>query len=362
MFHAKHAATIRMLVFAGLACIASNGLPITATAVEYHYVAKTKQKSMGQGSVRAGTIEWACKGRTCKVSGPWPIPGVSACSQLARQIGEIESYGHPKKSLGAAEINRCNASARRAAPVAKKADAPKGVMRAPTTAVRAPAPVIRSDAAEKLRRATEPAPSETLRKAALPKGRTLKPGLSSPAVRSVRDAGTDQAAKQASRIRGPALQIQPDPEERESPDSGPPRDDIDLVWMQTRGTSPTIRFSIDILTADSSRWWTNGGFVDVVLYEGTPDSGLRRIDDVGISIPPVDPEDGVRIEQSFSRRTQARDNVWYTLRARFRNVPQDSDPSNNCFEYRWFTPSSDGARGSAPGADAGRFDCSRPLL
>lgn len=85
-------------------------------AKQYRYEAVTRRTAARQGKVRAGNLTWTCKGRRCTITGPWPRPGVGACQALARQVGEISAYGHPKKKLGPAELARCNQAAARPKP------------------------------------------------------------------------------------------------------------------------------------------------------------------------------------------------------------------------------------------------------
>ncbi len=82
------------------------------TAQTYHYTARTTAPSLETGAVQAGSLTWQCSGSDCRISGPWPQPGVGACAQLADRVGHIASYGHPGRSLDAAQLEQCNRSAR----------------------------------------------------------------------------------------------------------------------------------------------------------------------------------------------------------------------------------------------------------
>ena len=73
------------------------------------YVAETVDPAKKQGTVQVGNLKWQCQGTRCTISGPWPKPAVGACKDLARQVGEIKSYGHANKQLTPAELKRCNA-------------------------------------------------------------------------------------------------------------------------------------------------------------------------------------------------------------------------------------------------------------
>jgi hypothetical protein len=61
------------------------------------------------GQVTAAGITWACARSTCTVTGPWPEPGLGACSALAQRVGAINAYGHPGRQLTASQLKQCNA-------------------------------------------------------------------------------------------------------------------------------------------------------------------------------------------------------------------------------------------------------------
>lgn len=81
-----------------------------AQAATYDYTAVTKNKSANaQGPVQAGSLMWQCSGGiSCRISGPWPVPGLGACRALAKIIGPIASYGHPGQYLSEGQIAQCN--------------------------------------------------------------------------------------------------------------------------------------------------------------------------------------------------------------------------------------------------------------
>lgn len=89
--------------------LACAGLP--AMAQTYNYTAKTDSAVLKSGKVTAGSLVWDCSGNTCRISGPWPSPGLSACQQLAAQVGRLSEYGHPKAKLSASQMSTCNKSA-----------------------------------------------------------------------------------------------------------------------------------------------------------------------------------------------------------------------------------------------------------
>ncbi len=120
------------------------GMSLQAEAATYDYTAITKNKSAkANGQVQAGSLRWHCSGSTtCRISGPWPAPGLGACRALAKIIGPIASYGHPKKYLPSDQIDQCNkgiASYKKRAPivgeiVAATSEPIKGTIVAPLAA------------------------------------------------------------------------------------------------------------------------------------------------------------------------------------------------------------------------------------
>lgn len=97
-----------------------------AAATEYTYTAETLAPAQKQGIVKAGGLSWRCQGARCTVTGPWASPGVGACKALAREVGEIRSYGRAGRQLAAAELRQCNAGVAASArpPPARDANAP----------------------------------------------------------------------------------------------------------------------------------------------------------------------------------------------------------------------------------------------
>ena len=86
-------------------------VPLTfnnADAATYFYVAETFSDVKKSGRVKASSLTWYCKGRRCTIKGPWPTPGVTACKNLAKQVGKIKSYGHSKKKLTSTQLKQCN--------------------------------------------------------------------------------------------------------------------------------------------------------------------------------------------------------------------------------------------------------------
>lgn len=115
----------------------------------YHYRAVTRAPVRKSGRVQAGSLGWQCQGDGCTISGPWPVPAVSACRALAGQVGPIRSYGHAKKKLGTNELVQCNAgltvkAPQAKAPVAAPGGAPAG------RPIRSVAPALNPPAQPKL--------------------------------------------------------------------------------------------------------------------------------------------------------------------------------------------------------------------
>lgn len=98
----------------------------------YNYTARTENPVIQSGQVRAGTLIWNCSGNACRITGPWHMPGVGACAQLAQIVGEITEYGHPGSRLNAAQLRTCNTNA---AEPQRAIQAPSGVRDAVRTPV-----------------------------------------------------------------------------------------------------------------------------------------------------------------------------------------------------------------------------------
>jgi len=95
----------------GLAAFATLAIhAVEAQAQTYQYVARTVAPASRSGAVTAGSLTWQCTGSECRISGPWPAPGVSACAALAGQVGRIASYGREGAMLSAEQLNQCNAN------------------------------------------------------------------------------------------------------------------------------------------------------------------------------------------------------------------------------------------------------------
>jgi len=76
---------------------------------EYEYTAITEAPAATlQGAVQAGELTWHCKANQCTITGPWPRPGLKACSTLADKVGALRSYGQPLAMLNDAYLKNCN--------------------------------------------------------------------------------------------------------------------------------------------------------------------------------------------------------------------------------------------------------------
>jgi hypothetical protein len=103
---ACHKVCVRIftLSFALAVCIIGHN----SDAATYLYIAETHSNVKKTGRVKASTLTWNCRGRSCTISGPWPTPGVGACKNLAKLVGKIKSYGHSKNKLSSKQLAECN--------------------------------------------------------------------------------------------------------------------------------------------------------------------------------------------------------------------------------------------------------------
>jgi hypothetical protein len=109
----------------------------------YAYTVTTHEAPRAQGAVNASGITWQCDAKGCSVTGPWPAPGIGACRALAQKIGPIRSYGHARRQLSAAELEKCNAGVSGAAVANKPAtDKPAQPGGAPARVPAANAPTL----------------------------------------------------------------------------------------------------------------------------------------------------------------------------------------------------------------------------
>jgi hypothetical protein len=94
----------------------------TPSSAAVPYVAQTVTGASRQGSFSAGGIAWQCVGNRCTASGPAIPPAASACSELARIVGRVESYAYGANRL--IDIPQCNALAGLAGPPGPAVSAP----------------------------------------------------------------------------------------------------------------------------------------------------------------------------------------------------------------------------------------------
>lgn len=101
----------RPTLTAGLvvAVLAAAVFPVAAATKNYSYrveLARAATKSQ----VRAGNVNWECRGKYCVASARGGNVSVRGCQELASQVGRIVSYRSDIKQLGAADIDACNAT------------------------------------------------------------------------------------------------------------------------------------------------------------------------------------------------------------------------------------------------------------
>lgn len=103
--------------FLGAALILGTAGTVGADVTQYNYLAETVAPAANmRGAVKAGSLTWQCKGNQCRISGPWPTPGVSACRSLAQKVGPIAKYGHAGKWLTEEQLATCNEGIQEALP------------------------------------------------------------------------------------------------------------------------------------------------------------------------------------------------------------------------------------------------------
>jgi len=110
---------------------------------QYDYIATTKAARAKPAPVKAGKLVWNCEGNQCRIRGPLPMPSVSACRALAKQVGFIQRYEHAGRHLSKAELNKCNEGIMLENPIGRRAEQrsvqyPTPTARASTTEVDAP--------------------------------------------------------------------------------------------------------------------------------------------------------------------------------------------------------------------------------
>lgn len=126
----------RPALLAGLAAaaLAAAVLPATAATQSYSYRVELAA-SATQAQVRAGGVNWECRGKFCIASARGGNVTVRGCRELASQVGRVVSYRSEIKQLGGEDIDACNVA------VGFKASTPQGEptpTAAPTPAAKQP--------------------------------------------------------------------------------------------------------------------------------------------------------------------------------------------------------------------------------
>ncbi|MGL4230223.1 MAG: CC_3452 family protein [Casimicrobium sp.] len=97
------------------------------------------------GAVNANGLVWQCAGNNCTISGPWAVPGVHACANLAQLVGRIASYGHPGRMLNTTELAQCNANMATDGPRATPVNPNPVVVAVPAVPIAQPIRVVRAN-------------------------------------------------------------------------------------------------------------------------------------------------------------------------------------------------------------------------
>jgi hypothetical protein len=80
------------------------------------FTAHTVAPARRQGAVNVPGGVWRCQASTCTRTGPETLLSVDVCKDLARQVGALNAYSRPGKSLTADELGKCNEGLAAAAP------------------------------------------------------------------------------------------------------------------------------------------------------------------------------------------------------------------------------------------------------
>lgn len=90
------------------ATLAAAAFPAAAATQSYSYrveLAETAKKSQ----VRAGNVNWECRGKHCIASARGGNVSVRGCRELADQVGRVVSYRSEIKQLEGDQLDECNA-------------------------------------------------------------------------------------------------------------------------------------------------------------------------------------------------------------------------------------------------------------
>jgi hypothetical protein len=80
------------------------------------FTAQTVAPARRQGAVNVPGGVWRCQASSCTRTGPETLLSVDVCKDLARQVGALNAYSRPGKSLTADELGKCNEGLAAAAP------------------------------------------------------------------------------------------------------------------------------------------------------------------------------------------------------------------------------------------------------
>jgi len=135
------------------AALAAAALTAAADTKSYSYrveLAATAAKSQ----VRAGNVDWACRGKYCVASARGGNVSVRGCRELASQVGRVVSYRSEIKKLDADDIDACNATSasEKSSPKRATAAAASSTAASPT----ASSPTASSPSAARPTAATKP--------------------------------------------------------------------------------------------------------------------------------------------------------------------------------------------------------------
>ena len=87
-----------------------------APAQQALFTAQTVAPARRQGAVNVPGGVWRCQASSCTRTGPETLLSVDVCKDLARQVGALNAYSRPGRSLTADELGKCNEGLAAAAP------------------------------------------------------------------------------------------------------------------------------------------------------------------------------------------------------------------------------------------------------
>jgi hypothetical protein len=128
---------------------------------------------------------------------------------------------------------------------------------------------------------------------------------------------------------------------------------LDQGWI--RG-GQIFTFEYDIFNK-GSELWNFGGYLNVVLYLGTPESSLRWFNSATYAVPPVPGDRRMYFRREWPLRLNSPRPIWYTLRVQLEPNSADGDRRNDCFEMIWYQEHYQQVSGMRSGTRRDRFDC-----